>query len=99
MALTKAGEDFTFPIEYDPFLGRELGEDEDDGLSDEHKKLAEIKYGENDDTRDKMLGALKARVKEERYKVPLRKPFLLKILRAGQILSFFKLNSLCIDIF
>ena len=83
MALTKAGEDFTFPIELDPFLVREIGEDEDDGLSEDHRKLAEIKYGETDESRERLLQELKEKVKEERYAIPLRKQFLLKILRAG----------------
>ena len=79
------GADFTFSaLQHDPFLAREIGEDEDEGLTDEYKRLAEIKFGENEDTRPKMLAVLREKIQEEgRYEVPLRKAFLLKILRSG----------------
>ena len=72
----------TFESGRDEFLAREIAEDEDEGLNDEYKKLAEEFLGETDEKKEQLLSELREWIKKEKLRVPTRKAFLLKMMRA-----------------
>ncbi len=71
----------TFEPTVDPFLAREIADNEDEGLDKKYRKLAKEYFGKVDE--DKLVAQLRQRIHEEGLKVPTRRAFVLKILRAA----------------
>ena len=78
-------EDIAFPLETDPFLAREIGEDEDEHLDDRYKKLAKKIFGEDEERRQVLIKELKEIILAKKWNIPVRKAVLIKILRAGKV--------------
>ncbi len=75
----------TFRPARDPFRTREVGEDEDEGLDEEYLRLAKELFGETEEKRQELLAELKEEIIRKGHRVPTRRAFLLKLLRAGNV--------------
>ncbi len=90
MPATGAGEtDVAFDPVRDPFRTKEVqggedDEDEEEGLDDKYRQLALDLFGETKEERRRLLAQLREQIAARGYRVPTRKAFLVKLLRAGQ---------------
>ena len=73
----------TFEPTYDPFRSTEVADDEDEGLDDKFKQLANDVFGETDERREELVAELMEELQRSGFQVPDRRAFYIKILRAG----------------
>ena len=70
------------PIQ-DPFRATDLTDDEDEGLDEKYKQLAKDIFGETDENKEELVAELKKELQRQKFVVPDKKAFYIKILRAG----------------
>ncbi len=73
----------TFEPIYDPFITEDIVDDEDDGLDEKYRQLAEDIFGETNEKRKELVTELREELKRRKFVVPDKKSFYLKMLRAG----------------
>ncbi len=77
-----AAEGTVLPFDPAPDDFRTEEEDEEEG--EDYRKLAQELLGETEDGREEAITELRRRLDEEGYRVPIRRAFLIKFVRAGE---------------